>query len=123
MGIFRILSVCLAIATTPALAADDIGVIQQDLRSHSEAAKAAGRAGMQALAAGYKTAGCASLRTSQTEIATVRDLLARWRDALNLNGGSAAEIVMKQQKIDEMDGAWIVTASQVHDAIAKHCAA
>lgn len=123
MCILRVLPVCLAIAATPALTADDIGVIQQDLRSHSEGAKAAGRAGMQALAVGDKTTGCASLRTSQAEIATVRHLLARWRDALNMSGGSVADIVMKQQKIDEMDGAWILTAGRVRDAIAKHCAA
>src|SRR4051812_902300 len=112
-----LLAAVLTVTAVPAFAADDIPAIQADLKSHSDAAKVAGGAGMRALAAGDKTTGCASLRTSEAEIVIVRGLLAKWREALMATGTSATETVMKQQKIDEMDGAWVSTQGQVRGAI------
>jgi hypothetical protein len=116
---------CLAIlllTATPVLA-EDLTTLQADLRRHSQIAKEEGGAGQKALAAGNTEAGCAHLRKSEEEIIKVRDLLAKLREAVGLDAGSVTDAVLRVQKIDEMDGAWIHTHGQIRDLIAKRCSA
>jgi hypothetical protein len=116
------LGALVVLATVTPVAAEDIAVITQDLRRHSDAAKAEGGAGMKAIAAGNIAGGCPRLRQSEAEILKVRELLAKWREQLMLDAKlPVAEVVTRQQKIDVMDGQWLLTLSQVREKIASHC--
>lgn len=99
-----------------------VRALSVEIKSHSDASRAAGTDAQRALAAGERAKSCAAFKTSRAEAAKVLELLAQQREQVLLATPDVATGVMQASRIDDMTGSWMKLAAQLDERLPKVCA-